>query len=116
MNKTFINDALQWLRDVAVILAPGALGAAVSIATQTGLSWAQRFLHLAIGIIVSYYVGEAARDVFGLSDMVKSSIGFVAGLAAFESVKNLRGSIAEIAKTAPHDIWNNVKSWFGRKS
>lgn len=115
MDKTYISEAIVSLREIAIGLTPGALGAAVSVATQTGLTWLQRFLQLTVGIIVSYYAGEIAEAVFGLPEMVKSGIGFVAGLAAFEVVKNLRTSLGSLALTAPQDLWDNVKSWFGRK-
>lgn len=111
MDKTFINDALVAAKSIAAGLVPGALGAAVSIAMQTGLSWLQRFIQLAVGITVSFYAGEVAAHVFGLPEMVKSGVGFVSGLAAFELVKNIK----TVASRAPQDVWDNVKSWFGRK-
>ncbi len=113
MNKQSLLDALAAVKELAAGLAPGALGATVSIMTQTGLTWAQRFIQLAVGIIVSYYAGEAASAVFGLSDIVKSGVGFTAGIGAFEIVKHLRASLGALADRLPGDIWSGLKRKLG---
>lgn len=113
MNKQNLLDALAVFKEIAAGLAPGALGATVSIMTQTGLTWAQRFVQLAVGIVVSYYAGEVASNVFGLSDIVKNGVGFTAGIGAFEIVKHLRTSLGALADRLPGDIWETLKSKIG---
>ena len=104
--KHTLAEILAPLMLLAKAMVPGALGAAVAVAVQSGLTWTQRFLQLAVGIIVSYYAGEASTALFDVEDVVRNAIGFTAGIAAFETVKSLRVSIAEVAKTAPKQAWD----------
>lgn len=111
-----LAELLDPLLAAAKALVPGALGATVAVAVQKALTWTQRFVQIAVGIIVSYYAGEAA-GTFGAEGALKNAIGFVAGLAAFETAKALRVSIAEVARTAPKQAWDwwlsRWDSWFG---
>ena len=117
--KDALIDAANQLLIFAKALVPGALGAAVAVAIQQGLTWFQRFIQLVVGIIVSYYAGEAAASLFEAEDVVKNAIGFVSGLAAFETSKALRTSTAEVAQTAPREVWQLVlgmwERWFNSK-
>lgn len=106
MFKEYVLEHVPALREVAAGLVPGALGAAVAVAVQGAMTWTQRLIQLSVGIIVSYYAGEAASELFELSPMVKNSVGFVAGVGAFEISKNLRMSLGDLAKRAPGDAWN----------
>jgi hypothetical protein len=103
--KTYLLEIIPTIREMAIGLVPGALGATVAVAVQSGLTWTQRLLQISIGIIVSYYANQASREIFEFGPMVSNSIGFVFGLGAFEAVKNLRLSLGELAKTAPRDMW-----------
>jgi len=94
-------------------LVPGALGAAVAVAVQGSMPWLQRFIQLTVGIVVSYYAGELAHALLGATDIAKSSVGFVAGIGAFEVVKKLRVSLGEVAQEAPRDVWAAVKRKLG---
>jgi hypothetical protein len=103
--KEQLHDALAGALVFAKALVPGALGAAVAVAVQTTLTWTQRFVQIAVGIIVSYYAGEAAAVLMGAEGVLKNAIGFTAGVGAFETAKALRTSIAEVARTAPKQAW-----------
>lgn len=117
--KSTIYEVVAPIVPVLQALVPGAFGAAVAVAVQRGLTWLQRFVQLAVGIVVSYYAGEAASSLFGFDGAVKNGVGFVAGVAAFETVKTLRTSIADVAKDAPRQLWERVMSkldvWFPPK-
>lgn len=113
--KQVIYDLLAPFMLLAKALVPGAFGAAVAVAVQSGLTWAQRFLQFAVGIVVSYYAGQAAASLLGVDDVVQNAIGFTAGIAAFETVKALRTSIAQVAKDAPKQVWDYFVSWFPKK-
>lgn len=117
--KEALAEALAQTAVLLKALVPGALGAAVAVAVQNGLTWVQRFIQLAVGIIVSYYAGAAAGVLLGAEEPLQSAIGFVAGLAAFETAKALRVSFAEVAKTAPKQAWDwwlkSWSTWFGPK-
>lgn len=104
--KETLTELTHTLAVFAKAMLPGAMGAAVAVAVQGGLTWAQRFMQLCVGIIASYYAGEAANELIGASGVVKNAIGFTVGVAAFETVKALRVSIAEVAKTAPKQAWD----------
>lgn len=112
MNKEVIVDFVSTAKEIALALVPGALGASVAIAVQGAMSWTQRFIQLAVGIIVSYYAGEAAAEIFALNPATKNGIGFTFGIGAMEVVRNLRSSLGDLAKDAPRDIWEAIKKRF----
>lgn len=103
--KDYFHEALVGALVFTKALVPGALGAAVAVVIQSSLTWSQRFVQMGVGIIVSYYAGEAAAELVGATGVVKNSIGFVAGVGAFETAKALRVSIGEVAATAPKQAW-----------
>lgn len=110
--KEQLAELLHTLAAFAKAMVPGALGAAVAVAVQSGLTWGQRFLQLCVGIIASYYAGEAANEIMGATGVVKNAIGFTVGIAAFETVKALRVSIAQVAHDAPRQAWDWwLKRW-----
>lgn len=117
--KEHFHETLAGVLIFAKALVPGALGAAVAVAVQTTLTWTQRFVQIAVGIIVSYYAGEAGSALLGAEGVVKNAIGFTAGVGAFETAKALRVSIADVARTAPKQAWDwwlgRWDSWFPRK-
>lgn len=104
--KDYLHEAAAGALLAAKTLVPGALGAAVAVAVQTSLTWAQRFVQLAVGIVVSYYAGEAGAALMGAEGVVKNAIGFTAGVGAFETAKALRTSLADVARTAPKQAWD----------
>lgn len=118
--KQTIYEAAHATATFGVSILPGALGAAVAVAVQKGLTWLQRFVQLTVGIIVSYFAGEAAAELIGASGVLKNAIGFTAGIAAFETAKALRTSFAEVAQTAPKQAWEwwlkRWDSWFPPRS
>lgn len=110
--KESLTELAQTLAVFAKAMLPGAMGAAVAVAVQSGLTWGQRFLQLCVGIVASYYAGEAAFELFGVTGVVKNAVGFTVGVAAFETVKALRVSIADVAKTVPRQAWDWwLKQW-----
>lgn len=117
--KEPLGELLQQLVPYVKALLPGALGATVAVAVQQGLTWLQRFVQLAVGIIVAHYAGEAASELIGAQGVVKDGLSFTAGVAAFETAKSIRTSIAEVAKTAPKQAWDwwlkKWDIWFGPK-
>lgn len=117
--KNSLPELLQHLAAISVSLLPGAFGAAVAVAVQQGLTWLQRFVQLAVGIVVSYYAGAAVVELFDAGDGMRNAIGFVAGIAAFETAKALRTSFSEVAKTAPKQVWDwwltRWDTWFPPK-
>lgn len=113
--KESLAELAQTLAVFAKAMLPGALGAAVAVSVQQGLTIAQRALQLVVGIIVSYYAGEAASELLGAVGVIKNAVGFTAGVAAFETVKALRVSFAEVARRAPSQLWEWLMNWFPKR-
>ena len=113
--KEYTHEAALWALTLAKALIPGALGAAVAVAVQTALTWTQRFVQIAVGIVVSYYAGEAAATLLGADGVVKNAIGFTAGVGAFETAKALRVSLGEFVREAPKQLWTWLHNWLPTK-
>lgn len=113
MNKNDIQTLVTAAADFLAGLVPGAIGATLNIAFQTGLTWTQRFIQLATGIIVSYYAGEAAREVFHLTQFATDSVSFTAGLVAYNTAKRLNDAIPEVVARIPGELWDSVKARLG---
>jgi|KBSSwiS6_1023812.scaffolds.fasta_scaffold16419_2 hypothetical protein len=114
MNKNDIVDVVTSGVEIIYGLVPGALGAAVATAYEKGLTWAQRFGQIAVGIIVSWFAGQAFSAFFSFGPFVQQSVSFVAGLVAYRAVPGFIAAFAATAKSVPGDVWENVKSWFRR--
>ena len=65
-----LRDAAVAAATVAAGLVPSALGAAVSLAYEPGLTWSQRFVQLSVGVCVSYFVGGAVHGLTAWSACV----------------------------------------------
>ena len=113
--KQYLLEALEAILAFTSALVPGALGAAVAIAVQTTLTWTQRFLQLVVGIVVSYYAGEAAAHLLGAHGVLKNAIGFTAGVGAFETAKALRVSIGDFVRESPKQLWAWLHNWLPTK-
>lgn len=113
MNKNDVAAALPAVGDLLAALVPGALGATAAVLVQGAMSWTQRLIQLSVGIVVSYYVGEIAAEIFSIGPMVKQGIGFTAGIGAFEAVKRLRVTLGVVAAGAPKDLWDALKRKLG---
>ena len=66
-------------------LTPEALGAAVSLAFEKGLTWTERFVQMAVGVIVSFFVGRAVNAIHPLDPFVLQAVSFVTGMIAYKS-------------------------------
>lgn len=96
----FLSDLLAGIAAFLQALAPAAIGAAVSQAYKSGLSWTQRLLQWVVGICVSYFVTRAIDALFGLDPFVVQAISFVIGMIAFESApKFIRASADALGDT-----------------
>lgn len=82
-------------------LVPAALGAAVSLAYETGLTWSRRFLQMSVGVIVSYFAGGAIGAVMTLNPFVLQAVGFVIGMIAFKATPRfIAGASDRVPDTA----------------
>ena len=82
-------------------LIPGALGAAVSLAYEKGISWAERFTQLAVGIVISFFVSRAAGAVWGFDPFVVDGIGFTFGMIAFKATPRFIANAVDVVAGIP---------------
>lgn len=98
-------------------ITPAALGAAVSLFYERGLTWGDRFARLAVGIIVSWFVSrlvavlcawwwKVSPDPFFLQ-----GVGFVFGMIAFKATPAfISGAAAALGK-----LPDAILSWVPKK-
>ena len=82
-------------------LAPGALGAAVSLAYEKGLTWTDRFVQFAVGTTVSWFAGRVIAAVMTLDPFVMQGVTFTAGMIAFRATPRFASGMADIVADLP---------------
>lgn len=88
-------------------LAPGAIGAAVSMAWRRGLTWGERFVQLAVGIIVSWFITRAVGALWPLwfralpDPFVMQAIAFTIGMVAFEATPRFISAASDVIAGLP---------------
>jgi len=82
-------------------LVPAALGAAVSLAYESGLTWSRRFAQMSVGIVVNYFATGAIGAVFGFGPFVLQATGFVVGMIAFKATPKFIAACSDAIATAP---------------
>lgn len=113
MDKNDLHGYLQAVLTFLGGIAPGAIGAAVAVAYEKSLTWGQRFLQFAIGIIVSYFATLVVRENTSFGPFLIQSISFTVGLIAYKAVPGFTESAAETARSVPKDLWDFVKRKLG---
>jgi hypothetical protein len=85
-------------------LVPAALGAAVSLAYETGLTWSRRFTQMSVGIVVSYFATGVIRVLWpwGVPDpFVIQAVSFVLGMIAFKATPKFIAGLSERVTDIP---------------
>jgi hypothetical protein len=106
-----IDPALAFL----VGLSPAALGAAVSLAYEKGLTWTERFVQFAVGTCVSFFVSRAIGGMVKLDPFVLQGIGFTVGMIAFKAAPKFISSCSDVVATLPAGLRDAILSWFPKK-
>ena len=96
-------------------LMPSALGAVVGLFYETGITWSRRFAQLSVGVIVSYFVTNAANALWPVDPFVRQAIGFVVGMIAFKATPRFIASCTDMIAEAPSKIFERVLALFPRK-
>lgn len=99
--KDLLHDIVAALLAFLIGLMPAALGAAVSLAYETGLTWGRRFVQLSVGVVTSYFATRVAGAVWPLSHFVEQGVGFVVGMIAYRSVPRFRDGLVEAIAELP---------------
>lgn len=76
-------------------LTPAALGAAVTLAYEKGLSWTDRFTQFAVGVCVSYFLGGAIGALWALDPFVLQAVRFTLGMIAFRATPRLTSTLID---------------------
>jgi hypothetical protein len=101
------HPLLDFITTLLVGLVPGAIGAAIALAWEKGISWSQRFLQLAVGTIVSFYVSRAigaGHHLYSgalLDPFVMDGIKFTIGLIAFKATPGFVASAVDVIGGLP---------------
>jgi hypothetical protein len=95
------HEWLEIAQTFVVGLAPGAIGSAVGLAHEKGLSWAERFTQLVAGTVVSFFVTRALGATVDLNPFVLQGIGFTAGMIAYKSTPRFITAAADVAGGLP---------------
>ncbi|RSV12285.1 hypothetical protein CA235_17575 [Sphingomonas sp. ABOLF] len=98
------SDWLDAAQTFVIGLTPGALGSAVGLAHEKGLSWAERFTQLAAGTVMSWFVTRALGSTVDLNPFVLQGIGFTAGMIAYKSTPRFIAAAADVAGGLPAAI------------
>ncbi|MGT2513407.1 hypothetical protein ACVOMT_03375 [Sphingomonas panni] len=89
-------------------LVPGAMGAAVSLAYEKGLSWTEKFTQFAVGTVVSYFARGAIVGLFDLHTFVVDGIVFTAGMIAFRATPRFGSAVADALVSIPAAIRDRI--------
>lgn len=88
-------------------LVPGALGAAVGVAYEKGLTWTDRFVQFSIGVIVSYFAGGVVAVLWPvgwlgpLDPFVLQGVTFSLGMVAFKATPRMASSLIDVLADLP---------------
>lgn len=93
----FFHDLLDAVLAFLIALVPGALGAAVSLVYEEGLTWSRRITQMMVGITVSYFARNMAHSLTGWDDYLLQAVGFVVGMTAFKATPAMIAGIVERA-------------------
>lgn len=114
MNKSieqFADTGLAFL----IGLTPAALGAAVSLAYEKGLTWSERFTQFSVGIIVSWFASRAIGALMTLDPFVLQAVTFTLGMIAFKTVPKLISSFSDTIASLPSDFRERLLAWLPKK-
>lgn len=89
-------------------LVPGAIGASVGLVWEKGLTWGQRFLQLAVGIVVSFYAARMGAAIWSmthagaaLDPFILDGAKFTIGMIAFKATPRLIASSVDVVAGLP---------------
>ncbi len=101
-------ETLDTILTLAAGLVPGAMGSAVSLVYEKGLTWSDRFTQFAVGTIVSYFVRGAIVGLFDLHAFVLDGVGFTCGMIAFRATPRIASATIEALVSVPGLIRDRI--------
>lgn len=118
MDDKHLHQLLAALITFLVGLTPAALGALVSLAYEKGLTWRERFIQFAVGVVVSYFAGGLVGALWPWKPMdpfVLQSITFTLGMIAFKATPKFISNSSEAIGALPGDIRDRLITWLPKK-
>lgn len=116
--EKYLHDLFDSAIAFLIGLTPAALGAAVSLSYEKGLTWAERFTQLAVGTVVSYFAGGFIAAVWPwgtINPFVLQAITFTVGMIAFKATPKFIASCSEAIAGLPAQIRDRAISWFPKR-
>lgn len=116
MDK-LLHTLLEAIVTLIAGITPAALGAAVSLFYERGLTWGDRFARLAVGIIVSWFASRLVAVLCGWwwkvdpDPFFLQGVGFVFGMIAFKATP----AFISGATTALGKLPDAILSWVPRR-
>ncbi|HET9510007.1 MAG TPA: hypothetical protein VFO80_02560 [Sphingomonas sp.] len=104
MDKATLQHALDVIGAFLLGLMPAALGAAVSLAYEKGLTWGDRFVQFSVGVIVSWFATRAVGAIMQLDPFVLQGVAFTLGMIAFKAAPGFVSSSAAVLAELPAQI------------
>lgn len=99
-----ILEFIDALLTFSIGLVPGAMGAAVSLAYEKGLTWTDRFTQFAVGIVVSWFASRAMGAMFNLDPFVLQGAAFSIGMIAFRATPRVASAAIDTVAGLPAAI------------
>lgn len=110
MEKHFAA-LLDLVATIVAAITPAALGATVSMAYERGLTWADRFSRLLVGIAVSFFTTRVV-DALWLDDpLLLQSVSFTMGMIAYKATPQLAHNLTDIVVALPGTFGSR---WLGK--
>lgn len=81
-----LQDAIDAGLTAAGAIAPAAFGSAIAVFMKNGLSWTERAMQLAVGIVVSWYATLAITALCDFNRFVVQAIAFTIGYLALDAL------------------------------
>ncbi len=113
--KDLLHEFGTWLLAFIVSLVPAGLGAVVSLLVEAGLTWGQRITQVWVGIVVSYFVTNAANAMFGLHPFVSQAIGFLVAMVAFKGAPGFIAGCSAVLAELPGKLSERLLALIPRK-
>lgn len=114
MDKIF-HEVLDAVLSFLMTLLPPALGAAVSMMVDEGITWGRMLARLLVGILVCYFVRGAVDAIVAPHPVVSQAIGFMIGMVAYKAAPGFITGCSAVLAELPGQLRDRVLALIPRK-
>ncbi|WCM29186.1 hypothetical protein NDN01_10000 [Sphingomonas sp. QA11] len=121
MDKHTLPELFAAMVTFVAGLTPAALGAAVSLAYERGLTWRDRFIQFAVGVVVSYFAGGVTAVIWAfffknaIDPFVLQGFQFTFGMIAFKATPQFITAASEAIAGLPSMVRDRLVTWLPKK-